>query len=187
LRLTLWEGNMFKKEYTFNGSHAEKVKALVSKFADYSGSTIFQRNVDVLLIAPIVGLLFGRTSTIDRSNSQTTKIFVEQMIKEDLGIRFNFQLVTLLDKQVDYSNVQRIDAAFRFLGKDESQDQFTRYNEYILGGVDVLYEKIIEPAKTEKDYLANLYDFLDDINDRYNDDIENDRVNELLALARSQN
>ena len=73
------------------------------------------------------------------------------------------------------------------MGKDESQDQLSRYNEFILGGVDVLYEKLIETAKTEKDYLANLYDFLDDINDRYNDDIKNDRVNELLALARSQN
>ena len=177
---------MFKKEYTFYGPHAERVKALVSKFSDYSGSTIFQRNVDVLLFAPIVGLLFGRTSSIDKSNSQTTKIFVEQMIREDLGIRFNFQLVCLLDKKQDISNTERIDSAFRNLGQDGESDKYSRFNEYILGGVDVLFEKLIEPATSDQDYISNLYDFLEEINDRYNEDIEPERVSEIIALARSQ-
>lgn len=186
MRLTLLGGNMFKKEYTFYGSHAERVKALVSKFSDFSGSAIFQRNVDVLLMAPIVGLLYGRTAKVDKSNTQTTKIFVEQMIKEDMGLRFNYQLITLLDKKVETRNDQRIDAAFRLVGKDETHDQLSQYDQYILGGVDVLYEKLIQTSKTKKDYLANLFDFLDDINERYNEDIKTDRVNELLALARNQ-
>ena len=177
---------MFKKEYTFFGSHAEKVKLLVSKFSDFSGSTLFQRNVDVLLFAPVVGLLFGRTGILEKSKTQTTKIFVEQMIKEDLNIRFNFQLVTLLDKKNDENNEKRIDSAFRNLGAEDTQKEINRFNEYILGGVDILYEKLIESAKTEQDYLANLYDFLDDINNRYNQAINTDRVSELLALARNQ-
>lgn len=177
---------MFQKEYTFYGSHAEKVKALVSKFSDFSGSTIFQRNVDILLFAPIVGLLFGRLGDLDRSNMQTTKIFAEQMIKEDLKIRFNYQLVTLLDKMSNIGNDQRIDSAFRYAGKEDAENELAQFNKYILGGVDILYEKLIQPAKTEGDYLANLYDFLDDINDRYNQAIKTDRVSELLALARNQ-
>lgn len=177
---------MFQKEYTFYGSHAEKVKSLVSKFSDFSGSTLFQRNVDVLLFAPIVGLLFGRTGELDKSKTQTTKIFVEQMIKENLNIRFNYQLVTILDRKSDIASDKRIDSAFRNIGKEDSQNEIDRFNEYILGGVDVLYEKLIQSAKTEQDYLANLFDFLDDIKDRYNQAIKNDRVSELLALARSQ-
>jgi hypothetical protein len=177
---------MFQKEYTFYGSHADKVKSLVSKFSDHSGSTLFQRNVDVLLFAPIVGLLYGRTGVLEKSKTQTTKIFAEQMIKEDLRIKFNYQLVTLLDKKSDIGNDQRIDSAFRNIGNDDSQSKLDQYNAYILGGVEVLYEKIIESAKTEQGYLAKLYDFLDDINDRYNLAIKKDRVSELLALARSQ-
>ena len=177
---------MFKQEYNFYGSHANKVKTLVSKFADFPGAALFQRNVDVLLFAPIVGFLYGKKSQIDKSTTQTTKIFVEQMIKEDLSIKFNYQLITLLDKNNKISSQERIDRAFRFIGTSNYQNELDLFNEYILGGVDVLYEKLIEPAKTEKDYLPNLYDFLEAINDRYNQEINENRISELLALARSQ-
>lgn len=176
---------MFQKEYVFFGSHADIVKSLVSKFSDYSGSTLFKRNVDVLLFAPIVGLLFGRTAEIDKTKDHTTKIFVEQMIKEDLSLRFNYQLVTLLDKKNEIDNDRRIDCAFRNIGREGSETEIARFNEYILGGVEVLDEKLIQSAKAEQDYLNNLYDFLDEINDRYNQSINNDRVRELVALARS--
>ena len=177
---------MFKKEYTFSGSHAEKVKTLVSKFSDYSGSTLFQRNVDVLLFAPIVGLLFGNTSSLDKSTNTTTKIFTDQMIREDLGIRFNFQLVSLLDKKSTDNNSERIDLAFRSFGNEDDEEKYSRFNEYILGGIDILYDKLIEPEKNNQDYIANLYDFLEEINDRYNEDIKEDRVNEIIAIARDQ-
>lgn len=177
---------MFNKEYTFYGSHAEKVKTLVSKFSEYSGSTLFQRNVDVLLFAPIVGLLFGKTSSLDKSTNTTTKIFTDQMIREDLGIKFNFQLVSILDKKTSGDNSKKIDLAFRSFGNEDDDEKFSQFNEYILGGIDILYEKLIEPEKNNQDYIENLYDFLEEINDRYNEDIEEDRVNEIIALARDQ-
>ena len=46
------------------------------------------------------------------------------------------------------------------------------YNCYVLGGVEVLYEHLIEKSN---DYIANLYDFLEDFENRYNDDLDIDR------------
>jgi len=175
---------MFKKEYVFYGSHADKVQALVSKFSNFSGSTLFRRNVDVLLFAPIVGFLFGKMSEVDKSKNRSTKIFIEQMIREDLRIRFNYQIITLLDKKNIIDDDKRIDSTFRNIEQEEAESELRRYNEYILGGVDILWEKLIEPAKLEQDYLNNLYDFLDAINDRYNETLTNDSVMDLYTLAR---
>ncbi len=76
--------------------------------------------------------------------------------------------------------------AFRSFGNEDDDEKFSQFNEYILGGIDILYEKLIEPEKNNQDYIENLYDFLEEINDRYNEDIEEDRVNEIIALARDQ-
>lgn len=175
---------MFKREYTFYGVHAEKVQELTSKFAD-SGARIFQRNVDVLLFAPIVGFLFGRTATIDQTNNTTTKIFTDQMIREDRGLRLNYQLVTLLDKNNSVDKEKRINSAFRHIGKDYAVLELQRFNEYILGGVEVLHEKIISLSTLDDDYLINIYDFLEDIYERYNEKIETDDMMEFIDIARS--
>lgn len=175
---------MFKKEYTFYGAHAEKVQELTAKFSN-SGAKIFQRNVDVLLFAPIVGFLFGRVATADQDKNVTTKIFTDQMIREDLGLRLNYQTITLLDKKKSVDKEKRIDGAFRNIGKDAADTELKRYNEYILGGVEVLHEKIISLSSLDDDYLNNLYDFLEDIHERYNENIETDKMMELLDIARS--
>lgn len=46
---------MFDKEYSFKGTHADKVVKLTAKFDDKN--SIFKRNLDVYMMAPIVGFL----------------------------------------------------------------------------------------------------------------------------------
>ena len=68
---------MFDKEYSFRGSHAEKVTQLTAEF-DKSGNKLFARNYDVYLLAPIVGFLYNRKAEIDKENDKIikpTKIF----------------------------------------------------------------------------------------------------------------
>ena len=66
---------MFDKEYSFRGSHAEKVIKLTAVF-DNNKNKLFNRNLDVYLIAPIVGFLYNRKADLDRSG-ESTKIFPE--------------------------------------------------------------------------------------------------------------
>jgi hypothetical protein len=174
---------MFSKEFTFYGSHAEQVKGLATR-AGNNGVGLFHRNVDVLLFAPIVGFLFNRRSEPEKKRDQATKIFVEQMIKEDKGIRFNYQLITLLDDKFESDRGLRIDCAFRTTDSIEYQAALTRYQEYILGGIEILHEKTVRQLHSGGDILGKLYDFLEDIHDRFNETIDGENLSDLIAIAR---
>ena len=53
------------------------------------------------------------------------------------------------------------------------------------GGVDVLYEKLIETANSPDDYIKNLYDFLEEFDERYNQAVSTEDIIDLCKLARS--
>ena len=143
----------FDKEYSFKGKHAKYVTELVN--------AIFKRNVDVLILAPVLGLIYNRTSVEDNSpefSNLNTKIFAEQMIKENDKLVFNYRLCMLLDEKDD--NQTKIDNAFRYYNENGDLERFknniSKYNSYILGGVEILYELMIKEnkaynGKNEKD------------------------------------
>ena len=47
-----------------------------------------------------------------------------------------------------------------------------RFDEYVRGGIDVLYEKLIEDATEPEDYINNLYDFLEEFEERFNSNLD---------------
>ena len=57
--------SIFDHEYFFHGVHAERLVALTSQFGSSSFMKLFQRNVDVFMIAPIVGFIYGRRADLD--------------------------------------------------------------------------------------------------------------------------
>lgn len=175
---------MFDKEYVFKGTHAEKVIQLTAKFDDKN--QIFNRNYDVYLMAPIVGLLYNRTAEIssNESNAKTTKVFPDILIKNQDELAFNYRLIMMLDKKRTPELEDRIEKAFRNYNSERAAEDEKIYNSYVLGGVDVLYEKLIESARTPEDYMSNLYDFLDEIDERYNQTIDSEHISELCKLAR---
>ena len=71
---------MFDKEYSFRGRHAERVNKLTAKFGDTT--SLFERNFDVYIMAPIVGFLYGRRADLDKTNNETTKIFTDILMRE---------------------------------------------------------------------------------------------------------
>lgn len=172
---------MFDKEYSFRGEHAKRVNQLTAKFND--SSKLFDRNFDVYLIAPIIGFLYGRKADIDTNSEETTKIFPDILIRNNEDLMFNYRLVMLLDKAYEPNIDRRIDKAFRLFGKAESKPDEELFDSYVRGGVDVLYEKLIQNANTPDDYLTNLYDFLEEFDERYNVNAEG--IADLCKLARS--
>ena len=164
---------MFDKQYRFYGKHAEEVDRLTSIFdGSQSKTKMFSRNIDVLLNAPVVGFLFGRRAAQDNSkNQETNQVFTENVMDErvikssdDLWLRY--RLIMLLDKEFEPDDQKRIDLAFRETGDNPSGE--ARFNEYVRGGVDVLYEKLIDGATTAEDYANKLSDFVSEFEDRYN-------------------
>jgi hypothetical protein len=174
---------MFDKEYSFRGTHAEKVIKLTSDF-NKTHNKLFNRNIDVYLTAPIIGFLYQRKAELDKGSEQT-KIFPEQLIKEQTNLLFSYRLIMLLDEDYEPDLEERINKAFRYYGSDKSQDDENLFEQYVRGGVDVLYEKLIEPANSEDNYLKNLYDFIEEFEERYNQAVSTESIQDLCRLARS--
>lgn len=161
------DSGLFTREYAFKGSHAERVKSLSAKFGK-SNLQFFNRNIDVYMIAPLVGFCYQRRANPDMTpNAETTKIFPEQLIRESQTLWFIYRLVMLLDKKHEKDFEVRMNKAFRDYGKPEAEDDELLFDSYVLGGVDLLFEKMLEGGHSEEDYINNLYDFLSDFNERY--------------------
>lgn len=174
---------IFSGEYSFRGSHADKVIRLTAAF-DKKNNQLFKRNLDVYLLAPIVGFLYQRTADLDRSSDSNTKIFPQQISNEQSAMWQTYRLIMLLDKRNDPDFDNRVDKAFRNYSKLQPQDSDAQlYESYVRGGIDVLYEKLIETARSEDDYLKNLYDFMEEFEDRYGQ--STDDIIDLCRLARS--
>lgn len=173
---------MFDKQYRFTGSHAEKVNALTAIFDEESKAKLFERNLDVYINAPLIGFLYKRKAVKDtNSEISAQNIFPEQMINASDKLKYILRLILLLDTEYEPDETKRLDKAFRHLGQD---DDLALFDQYVLGGVDVLYEKLVEGGGEASEYINRLYDFMEEFNDRYNSDISSA---DILALCRAAN
>lgn len=173
---------MFDKEYAFRGKHADMVNKLTTPF-DRDNNKLFDRVVDAYMVAPLVGFLYSRKSDLDKSEGDK-KIFLDQLLKSQKTLWFNYRLIMLLDQKHEPDLHERIDKAFRNYGSEKAVDDEALFEEYVRGGIEVLYEKLMASVKKEDDYLENLFNFVEDINDRYNKEIDIDSIYDLCDLAR---
>ena len=176
---------MFDKQYRFFGSHAEKVNALTSIFDETSKAKLFDRNLDVYINAPLVGFLFKRKGTKDKGDSGISpqNIFPEQMMNASDKLKYNLRLILLLDTSYEPNAEKRLDRAFRHLGQAESDLEL--FDAYVLGGVEVLYEKLITGASGPSDYMDKLYDFVEEFHERFNEDISSEDILTLCRASKS--
>lgn len=174
---------MFNREYSFWGTHAQKVEMLTSPIGDNDVFALFNRNVDVYMVAPIVGFLYNNKAELDKKDNMEKKIALSQMSPNIKELEYNYRLIMLLDKEYTPDVTQRIDKAFRHYNTDNAADDELRYESYVRGGIDVLYDKIYGNANNDTECINNLQDFLEEYNDRYNSIVsEND---DLASLVRS--
>lgn len=174
------------KEYVFKGSHAAKVKALTREFPQ-SKNSFFKNNIDVFILAPIVGVLYGKTAQFDKEKDDT-KIFTDQFNSHYNDLMFSYRLVLLSVGKDKKSLEERVSRAFNGESRGTSEEDFKLFEKYLLGGIDVLYEKLImqDNPTREEDYLSNLNAFADEIHSRYEQGEESaqDFLQKLEQLAR---
>jgi len=172
---------LFKGDYSFRGTHADKVIELTAAF-DEKGNKLFTRNLDVYLLAPIVGFLYGKKSDLDMTG-KTTNILYDAMSKETTTLWFNYRLIMLLDKNNEPDFNERIEKAFRLYGSEQAKPDEDIYESYVRGGVDLLHEKLIVSANEPEDYLKNLYEFMEEFEEKYGQNSE--EILNLVHLARA--
>jgi hypothetical protein len=172
---------LFKGQYWFYGTHADKVKKLT---AEFDGShKLFSYNHEIYQLAPIVGFLYEHKSDLNRENNSDTSIFAEQISSYRNVFEFNYQLIMLLDEKHEPNFDERINKAFRFYATEKATPDEELYESYVRGGVDVLYEKLIEPSKNPEDFIGNLHAFMEDFESRYGQNA--DAIHDLCRIARS--
>ena len=175
---------MFDKQYRFRGRHAVRVDKLTGVFDSDSKAKLFDRNVDVYTNAPLVGFLYGRRAEIDNEkNPETNQVYNQNVMGDRViysqeELTFNFRLIMLLDKDYEPDEDKRIDKAFRHMGDDPADEE--RFNSYVRGGVDVLYEKLIEGASSLDDFISRLYDLIEEFHERFH---EETNVEEILKMC----
>lgn len=174
---------MFDKQYRFKGRHAQRVDQLTGIFDEVSKARLFERNVDIYTNAPLIGFLYGRMAELDETkNPETNQVYNQNVMGDRViysqeELQFNFRLIMLLDKQYEPDEDKRVDKAFRDMGKNPADEE--RFNSYVRGGIDVLYEKLIEGATEAEDYINNLYDFVEEFQDRFNSEVSKDAILQL--------
>lgn len=178
---------MFDKQYRFRGRHALRVDELTAVFDPESKAKLFDRNVDVYANAPLVGFLYGRMADPDDlKNPETNQVYNQNVMGDRViysqeELTFNFRMIMLLDKAYEPDEEKRINKAFRHMGEDPQDME--RFDAYVRGGVDVLYEKLIEGVTEPDEYVRRLFDFIDEFQDKFNDEISKEDILSLCTKA----
>ena len=176
---------IYEKNIMIKGRHATRMKALASKFDDNLTNGLFVRNLDVYLTAPIVGKIYGRKAEVDTTDGDTTTIHTEQMNREMDNLLSNFRLLTILENKDVVDLDERISNAFRYDRDDQKRQPIDEsFEAYLLGGIDVLYEKLVESSHSTEDYVKNLFDFYDDFRAQYANKIDFEKIDELCAKVK---
>lgn len=163
---------MFDKQYIFYGRHAVRAIALRSEFGEGRQLKIFNTLWELYTVAPLIGFLYQRRAEVDREKDHDTgelvtrNILPEQVLAARDSLYFAYSMIMLLDTEHEPDEEKRLDKAFRHRGGNQEDE--SRYNSYVLGGIDVLYEKLIEEGGSPDDYAKRLVDFVLEFDDRFN-------------------
>lgn len=168
---------MFKNNIAIHGKHAYYMTEL-------DKNRIFNRLLDIYVNAPVVGFFYNRKGVEDKSvphQDLKKSIFTEQINQEEETLKFIFRLIMLLENSKEINLDERVTRAFRDDSlKNESHKQNMKlFHSYVLGGIEVLYEKIIEKGATEQDYIKNAYEFMKEQNLAFNHKSADEILKEL--------
>ena len=100
---------------------------------------------------------------LKRDEENKTRIFRDKMLDDRPQLLFNYRNLMLLNGE-KWDSEERMDIAFRMDDKDKERKAYDElYNSYVLGGVEVLYERIFDNASKPEEYLMNFYEFLEEL------------------------
>jgi hypothetical protein len=181
------EENFLNDQYRLHGRHAYEARRLVQESIDLpNDTTFFPSNIVLAKNAPLVGFLYHRLADVDRTmkkpNTDTVdefSIMDKQMIDAHQELMYNFRIIMLLDKEHEPDDTERINKGLRHFAEEKADRD--RFEAYLRGGIDVLYEKLMgNDAKELDDYMSNLFDFVENFKEKFNDTVDIDKLMEKL-------
>lgn len=150
----------------FYGETANKIRFLKDE------TNLFERALDVYMAGGAVGMLFNEKGEDKRAENKVT-IFAEQIANESMRIKYLSSLAFLIennDENLDKDELLKQTFSDWFSNvENEDSEQYRKYKLfklYAIGGIDMLYDKIVGESTDEKSYLRNYRDFIKKIDDQ---------------------
>lgn len=172
---------MFDKNLEITGKHADYMRRLTENID--SKNSIFSAAYIAFKSASILGFLYGRKAEKDSSPAKSVTIFLDQLSKVRDDLEFNYKLIMLLDKEHEPNFDERLQKAFNYYGSEKAKPDEELFEQYSLGGIEVLYEKLIKDANKPEDYISNVMSFVQEFNGRYNSSVDSSNLIELCRTA----
>lgn len=173
--------DFFSNEYEIPGKHGKYVKILTSAIGENSKSKkqikLFDTNISIFINAPIVGYLYNNTADKDNSDI-VAKIAGTQMMAYSEIAKDVMRTILLLDENYEPNKDKRFDKAFRYFG--ENADDIKRFEAFMRGGIEILYEKIIGNSTNPFEIADNLITFVYEFQSMFNEKVGE---NEILSLC----
>lgn len=157
---------MFEKDIIITGTHASYIKEM----KEVAG--LFARNLDIYMLAPIMGFLNNRKGQKNNEGGEKSTIQAQQLsnVKEDCELIY--RLIILLDGD-DIDKDERLNRAFRYDSDVERKKEFENameiYNEYVLGGIEYMYETFVAGCVEVDDYTTKIFEAASDFQDEINE------------------
>ncbi len=140
----------FKKEFEFRGRHARMADEMC--FLNDYEHTYFKRVIDLYVVAAVIGFRIDRKADMDYSPYESKSIFLEQMLKAKHDLDFIMQMVIMLEHVGKLPKEECVKKAFRGV---ETKEEFEYYqnlfNSYVRGGVEELYERLIQHSPKDEE------------------------------------
>lgn len=99
------------------------------------------------------------------------------MNRESYTLNYNYELIMLLHEKDKTDIETRLDRAFRYAkGNPEREECDMIFESYVLGGIKKLHEKLIINATQVDDYINNIFNFISEYNERYDEGIKEEDI-----------
>lgn len=175
----------FSGQFRFRGRTAKYVLSLCDVFEKKTKAQLFANNVNIFIIAPLVGFTFHQTAIPDTEKNDVgkvwaTSVFDEQMNRYKMVMEFNLKLIMLLDEEYEPNEEKRIDKALRNFMED--QKDIDRYFSYMYGGIDILYDKLVKNAVSSDDFIERMNKFCNELMENYNKAYDKDEILNLCQV-----
>ena len=143
----------FHKEVQITGKHSRYVDEMWEQ--NQIQNSYFKRLVDLYTIAPVIGLRARKKAAADYSDGKRT-VPVTQILELEKDLEIIMQTILLLDDTTKLSVEQKIDRAFRGpTTEEEFKENVNLFNDYLRGGIEVLYECLIDRELTISDIYTD--------------------------------
>jgi hypothetical protein len=152
---------MFNKDYILRGKHATYAKNLCQSNEKLqkgkSGISVFRYGIDLIQIAPLIGMVYGESKEIDKESSDRYTIQANAVIAKENNLETIYRLLMLTDGTGAYTSEEKISMAFKE-NEDEikSQKNMKIFDNYVRGGIEWLHSVFTTNSTTEEDYLNDI-------------------------------